>query len=209
MKKFLKRTMTLLVCGALGAGIYGFGPNLYVRFFGDETATWLSQRFTETLVEKNELIVNEIETTGQETVSLDAWLIGTVQKVDIPYTFRMCYTVDLSHAAVSSNENVIEVRIPSPEPAYQKLLVNEEGVKKSDWLYRLTPERYAEIKQQIEDKLFNEYSQNESIRQSAWNTAVSNLESLFATVATQSVLGKEFAVQVIADDTLPLTTAAP
>lgn len=197
MRRFFKRAMCVLLCFAAAFGLYRFGPNLYVRFFGEQSSRWISERFSETLREKNELIVYEVEITGQETVSQDAWLIGTVQKVEMPYVFQMRFTVDLSGADVSANGNVIEVRIPTPRPGYAKLVVDEEKVKKTDWLYRLTPERYAQIQKETEEKLFAQCSENEQCKQCAWDTAVHNLESLFQFVSSQSLIGRAFEVRVL------------
>ena len=109
MRKFIKRLFgfVLLIAGVF-VGVR-YGPNLYMRLFGSGNAQWVSERFSETLKEKNELVVYEVETTGQETVTQDAWVLGTVQKVVMPYTFRMSYTVDLSIATVTANGSVIEV----------------------------------------------------------------------------------------------------
>ncbi|MEG2951562.1 MAG: hypothetical protein RR946_12760, partial [Clostridia bacterium] len=101
MKKILKRTSLCVVCVALALVLVRFGPNLYARIFGNGNTVWISERFSETLKEKNNLVVYEVETTGQETVSQDAWLIGTVQKVVLPYTFHISFTVDLSQAKIS------------------------------------------------------------------------------------------------------------
>ena len=179
-----------------------FGPYLWERLFGGANTQWISQRFSETLREKNELVVYEIETTGQETVSQEAWLLGTVQKVEMPYTFRMSFTVDLSRAQVVTDGSAVTLRVPSPQPGYQKLIVDESKVKKYDWFYRLTTERYAAIKQEVEDRLFEEYSHNQDYQQNAWNTAVHNLESLFGSVADQSRLGNTCTFQIVRDDTL-------
>lgn len=200
--KFIKRLLCLVLCFALAFVVVRFGPNIYVRFFGEGNARWFSERFTEALREKNELVVYEIETTGQETVSQEAWLLGTVQKVEMPYTFRMSFTVDLSKAAIQVHENQIEVRVPAPEPGYQKLTVMEEKVRKVDWLYPLTPERYAQIQQEVEDKLFAEYSENEKYRQDAWNVAIRNLEALLQPIADQNVLGSIYEIQIIQDSVL-------
>lgn len=205
MKKFFKRSLSLIVCLAAAVGVVRIGPYAWERFFGGSNTQWISQRFSETLLEKNELVVYEIETTGQETVSQEAWLLGTVQKVEMPYTFRMSFTVDLSRAQVETEGNLITLRVPSPQPGYQKLTVDEGNVKKYDWFYRLTPERYTEIKQQVEDKLFAEYSQNPVFADNAWNTAVHNLESLFGAVAEQSALGNTCRLQIVQDDTLSTT----
>jgi len=195
--KFLKHLLRLLLCLVIALALVRFGPNIYVRFFGEGNARWFSERFTEALREKNELVVYEIETTGQETVSQDAWLLGTVQKVEMPYTFRMSFTVDLSRATIEVEENQIKVHVPSPEPGYQKLIVTDEKVRKVDWLYPLTPERYAQIKQEVEDRLFMEYSANEAYRQNAWNVAVRNLETLLRPIADQNLLGSIYEIKVV------------
>lgn len=202
MKKFLKRLLCFAVCLALAVGLVRFGPYLYERFFGTGNTKWISQKLSETLREKNELLVYEAEITGQETVSQEAWLIGTVQKVEIPYTFQINFSVDLSLAKVEAVGSVVEVRVPAPVPGYHKLIVDEAGVRKQDWLYRLTPERYAAIKQELEQRLFDEYSVNETYRQNAWNTTVHNLQGLFQSIAAQSAMGETCRIRVI-QQTMP------
>ena len=204
MIRFIKRLIGFAACIVLALVLVRFGPALWVRVFGGGNTQWISERFSETLREKNELVVYEVEVTGQETVSQDAWLLGTVQKVEMPYTFQMSFTVDLSRAVVSALDNTVEVRLPSPAPAYPRLTVNDAEVKKSDWLYPLTPERYAEIKQQTEDRLFAECSQNEEYQANAWGVTVRNLESLFQSVLEQSGWGNGINITVVRDDSLCL-----
>lgn len=204
MIRFIKRLIGFAACIVLALVLVRFGPALWVRVFGGGNTQWISERFSETLREKNELVVYEVEVTGQETVSQDAWLLGTVQKVEMPYTFQMSFTVDLSRAVVSALDNTVEVRLPSPAPAYPRLTVNDDEVKKSDWLYPLTPERYAEIKQQTEDRLFAECSQNEEYQANAWGVTVRNLESLFQSVLEQSGWGNGINITVVRDDSLCL-----
>lgn len=202
MKKFLKRLFCFVLCLAVAFVLVRFGPNLYERLFGSGNVQWISQKFSETLREKNELVVFEIETTGQETVTQDAWILGTVQKVEIPYTFEMRFTVDLSRAVVSVEENRIQVRVPSPVAGYQKLTVDEDGVRKVDWLYPLTPERYSAIKQEIEDRLFEQYSANEVYRQNAWDATVHGLETLFGSITSQSLFGSTCEISIVEDSSL-------
>ena len=204
MIRFIKRLIGFAACIVLALVLVRFGPALWVRVFGGGNTQWISERFSETLREKNELVVYEVEVTGQETVSQDAWLLGTVQKVEMPYTFQMSFTVDLSRAVVSALDNTVEVRLPSPAPAYPRLTVNDDEVKKSDWLYPLTPERYAEIKQQTEDRLFAECSQNEEYQANAWGVTVRNLESLLQSVLEQSGWGNGINITVVRDDSLCL-----
>ena len=194
--KWIKRIICSIICVGFAALLIFISPKAIQRFWGDDHAQWVSERFTETLREKNELVVYEIEITGQETVTQDAWLIGTVQKVEIPYTFSMRYTVDLSKADVSAQENEILVMLPAPEGKYAQLLVNEDDVKTVDWLYPLTPERYAEIKQELENKFIAEYSDHNEYLMNAWNIAVSNLQSMFQSVADQSILNFDCSINL-------------
>ena len=112
MIRFAKRLIGVAACIVVALVLVRFGPTLWVRIFGGGNTQWISERFSETLREKNELVVYEVEITGQETVSQDAWLLGTVQKVEMPYTFQMSFTVDLSQAVVSAGEGLVEVRLP-------------------------------------------------------------------------------------------------
>ena len=201
MKKFIKRLFGFVVCLALAVALVRVGPYVYERLFGGADTQWISEQFSQTLREKNELVVYEVEVTGQETVTQDAWLLGTVQKVEMPYTFRMSFTVDLSLAVVSALDDGVEVRVPPPVAAYPKLIVQEDQVRTYDWLYPLTPERYSAIKQETEDRLFSDYGANEGYLSSAWDVTVRNLESLFRSVAEQRG-GADCAIRVVRDDSL-------
>lgn len=197
MKKILKKLILAVVCIALAVGAVRFGPALLTRILGQGSPQWISERFTESLKEKNELVVYELELTGQETVSQQAWLIGTVQKVELPYTFQMSYTVDLSKAMVRAEGRTIEVRLPAPVPSYYKLTVDENNIKKSDWLYPLTSDRYAQIIKQVEDKLFGEYAANEEYLANAWNVTIRNLETLFRSVTDSTVFTEPCQIRVM------------
>ena len=208
-RRFFRGLVLLIICLAIAFVAVRFGPNLYRRFFGDGNTTWISERFGEQLKEKNELVVYETTITGQDTASQEAWLIGKVQEVLVPYSFSISFVVDLSLANVSVDAatDTINVRLPSPVAKYQKLTVDETKMKKFDLLYPLTPERYAKIKSDIEQKLYNECATKPDYLNAAWDTAVKNMESLFKSVAEQSADGVTCSIQVIRDDSLVLPTA--
>lgn len=191
------RVVRAVLCIALACGLTALSPNLLQRLLGDGNAQWLSERFSTVLREKNELIVYEIEITGQETVTQDAWLIGTVQKVEIPYTFHLRYAVDLSNASVLTKDDGVEVRLPLPQAKYPELIVDEDKVRKKDWLYPLTTERYAEIIHQLEEKLIDEYRIHTQYLDNAWNIAVSNLTSMFDSITQKSILPIECPITIV------------
>jgi len=201
---------TIVVCLAIAFVVIRIGPSVYRRFFGDGNTVWVSERFGEVLKEKNELVVLETTLTGQETVSQKAWLIGTVQQVQVPYSFTISFAVDLSLAQVSVDNTMdsVVVRLPAPVAKYPKLTVDEDNMKKIDWLYPLTPERYAEIKNEIEEKLTAECSSNQEYLNTAWQNTMRNMESLFTSVTSTSEDGVTCTVEVVKDNTLtaPETT---
>ena len=197
MKRLVKRILSIVVAvAALFCGVR-FGPALCIRFFGEGNTQWISLQLSESLREKNELVVYEVETSGIETVSQNAWLIGTVQKVELPYRFSTSFTVDLSQAKVEVLDGGIEVRIPYPTATYPKLTVDKEGMKKTDWLYPLTPERYAEMVAELERRFYTNASENTDYLSAAWDVAVNNMNSLFSSIAAQSLLGQTCDIVVV------------
>lgn len=214
MKKFFKRLFVVVLCLFIGYAGFRYGPALYVRLFGDGGVRWVSEKFSETLRDKNELIVSEFELTGQETVTQDAWLLGTVQKVEMPYAFQLSYAVDLSLAKAEADGRDVVVRVPKPRAAYHKLIVDDAKMRKTDFFYPLTPERYAEIKKQVEDRLYAEYAGSEDNLAQAWAHTVASLESLFAAVVEsgrqQGETGAgDIGVRVVMDAALTQPTEAP
>ncbi len=208
MKKFFKRLLVIICCIALIFLGIRFGPNLYYRIFGSGNTHWISERFSEELREKNELVVYETTLTGQETISQSAWLLGKVQEVIVPYSFSISYMVDLSQSSVTVRGNTIEVRLPAPKANFSKLTVDEAKMKKYDWLYPLTPERYASIKTEIETMLFDECATKPEYLDSAWTAAIKSMESLFRSVADRSEEGMTCDISVI-QEAVPAATEVP
>ena len=200
MKKFLKRLphFFLLILVALVA--IQFGPNIIARIFGGPDIQWISERFSEALKEKNELVVYEVTLTGQETVSQGAWLIGTVQRVLVPYTYSVRFLVDLSQCEVSTAENTVEVRLPPPRADYGELTVNESEMKKRDWLLPLTPERFAGIQAEMKKKLFDECAGNPAYLEAAWESAEKSINALFSAVLDELSRDVSFDILVVRED---------
>lgn len=213
MKKLFTFLFILVLMVAMVFVGFLFGPQISELLFDTSTeARWLSERFSETLKEKNELVVYEAEITGQETITQDAFLFGTVQKVEMPYTFNINFSVDLSRAKVSCEGNDISIRVAGPRASYYKLTVNDDAMKKSDFLYPLTPERYAAIKKELEDRLYEEGQSNQQYLSDAWDVTVRNLKALLESVAQSNAINTHYTVKVIRDDTLlntPAGTQAP
>ncbi|MBE5794040.1 MAG: DUF4230 domain-containing protein [Clostridiales bacterium] len=213
MKKLFTFLFVLVLMVAMVFVGFLFGPQISEFLFDTGTeAKWLSERFSETLKEKNELVVYEAEITGQETITQDAFLFGTVQKVEMPYQFNINFAVDLSKAKVSCEGNEISIRVAGPRASYYKLTVDDDAMKKSDFFYPLTPERYADIKNELEIRLYEEGQSNQQYLKDAWDVTVRNLKALLESVAQNNAIHTNYTVKVIRDDTLlsaPANTQAP
>ena len=191
MKKFLNAIRHLakfLLLAVVVLALIYLAPYLYNRFFYPGSTQWISERFSEKLEEKSELVVYEVTLAGKETISTTAWAIGPVQVVQIPYEYTLSFAVNLSHSRVEAlGNNTIEVRLPPPRAlfSYSKLMVDEGNVKKYDWLYPLTPERYAGMKEEIERKLYDECAANPDYLESAWKSTEKRIETDFHDLAEQ------------------------
>ena len=208
-RHFFRKLLVFLLLIVLTFALVRFGPNLYRRFFGDGNTTWISQRFSEEVTRQNRFVVYKATLTGQETVTQSAWLLGTVQSVTLPYTYELSVAVDMEAASVSVDTaaDTIQVRLPSPVAAYPSLTVDQDHVQKNDWLFPLTPERYAEIVDTIEKKLYAECATKPEYLAAAWNATVDNIQGLFRNVASASKDGVTCTVQVIQDDHLVSATS--
>lgn len=178
----LSRVLAVLIIAALVFALFKWGPGLYKRFFGNDNIAWVSERFSEELVEKNEMVAYESTITGQETFTQDVWLFGTVQHVLIPYSFSINFVVDLSGAVVRAEDNTVDVYLPAPRAGYYKLTVDEENMKKQDFLYPLSPEQYSAMKLEIEQRLYDECAEKPEYLSAAWDSAEKNIKGLFESV---------------------------
>ncbi|MBE5802488.1 MAG: DUF4230 domain-containing protein [Clostridiales bacterium] len=211
MRKVFKRVflvvLLMAILMALSLVSFRYSPTFRSFLLQNGSAKWLSQRFSETIREKNELVVFEAELTGQETYTENAMLLGTVQKVEMPYTFVINFSVDLSKAVVSPDEenNTLIVSVPAPYVSYYKLTVNESEMKKTDWLLPLTPERYAELHSHLETRLCDESKNNPEYLANAWNRTVNVLETQFKSLIQSNPMAETYTIQVIQSDALQQT----
>lgn len=199
MKLFKRLICLILLLLVVLLGIR-FGPYIYARIFNARNVQWISERFSENLREASELVTLDITLTGQETSSQNAWLVGTVQEVLIPYSYSIRFLVDLSQSEVQVADGAIEVRLPRPRADYGELTINEAEMKKKDWLYPLTPERFASLQADLSKKLFDECAGNPSYQEAAWTNAVKTIESLFASIVDELRPGLTAEISVVMGD---------
>lgn len=175
---------------------------------GESGVKWLSVQFSETLKEQNELIVYSGEKTGIEIYQRNAPIVGTIQEVEMPYTFSFEFSVDLSKAVVDVNGKNVTVHVPGPRLYNYKMSVVDSDVERSGALMVLPATKYTEIKQGLESRLLAETQSNEAYVTEAWNVTVRNLTNLLTSVAQTNDLNTGLNIQIIRDDTLLVNTPA-
>lgn len=195
MKKIFRLLFVVVLLIAVVAAALLFSPN-------PTRAKWLSECFSETLKEKNELVVYSGERTGREIYQRNALLIGTVQEVELPYTFSFDYSVELSNAKVEADGSTINVRVPGPSLCSHKLSILDSEVERSGVLVVLTPEKYTSIKLELEQRLVEETKTNEQYLTDAWDVTVRNLTNLLSSVARANTIGGGYTIKVVRDDSL-------
>lgn len=173
---------------------------------GESGVKWLSVCFSETLKEQNELIVYNGEKTGIEIYQRNAPIVGTIQEVEMPYTFSFEFSVDLSKAVVDVSGKDVTVHVPGPRLYNYKMTVVDSDVERSGALMVLPATKYTEIKQSLESRLLTETQNNEAYVTEAWNVTVRNLTNLLTSVAQANDVGGALNIQIIRDDTLLLTS---
>ena len=79
---------------------------------------------------------------------------------------------------------------------YAQLEVDETQVRTYDFLYSLTPQRYAEIKEETRARLVAEYAADASCWQEARDAAVTSVERLLDSVAANASTAYQLIVEV-------------
>lgn len=176
--RWVRRILLWVVLIALVVLGVRYWPYIYNRLFNGNTV-WVSQRFSEELKEQNRMQVFTATLTGEETVSVNAIIFGTIQKVQVPYSFDIGFFVDCGEAVCAAEGNTVVLYLPAPYADFYKLSVDRDQVKVSDFLMPLTSERYAAILKQIEQKLYDETAAKQEYLDSAWESAEKNMKLLF------------------------------
>ena len=195
--RWIRRTITFLCTLCFVFLLVLYGPSLYFHIFGEGNTQWIYEQFSELTQEKNELIVYEATLKGQDTVKQDAFLLGTIMQVQIPYTFYIRYSVDLSQCQFSLAGTTIQVSVPTPKASYEKLVVDESQVKKTDWFMHLSTERYGQILSDMETRLFTENAtRTDYVTQAKENTR-NNLTDLFQHVIQQRNFSDRYDLSIV------------
>ncbi len=195
MKKIFRLLFVVVLLVAVVAAAMLFSPN-------PTRAKWLSEYFSETLKEKNELLVYSGEITGSKTHQRNALFVGAIQEVELPYTFSFDFSVELSNAKVETDGSIIKVRVPGPKMTNHKLSILDSEVERTGALFILDSNRYTSMKLEVEKQLVEETEANEQYKADAWDVTVRNLTNLLSAVAKANTIGGGYSIQIVRDDSL-------
>lgn len=140
-----------------------------------------STQLTHELRSMGMLTTAEYTDTGAIVSTVPAALLGDVQKVTIPYEYKIYFGVDLEQAEVEAVESALFITLPEAEMLEDKLTVTGE-VEVWDFFFPLTEDRYQSILNERTLAFRAAYLEDPSPFEAAYGTATERIGALLASV---------------------------
>ena len=146
---------------ALCIALIVFAPDI-LRIWSNLTGVRVSSEvLTEEIRETGILLTLTAEETGEFVSEVPARVIRVAQRVSAPYRYCLSMGVDLSEATVTNDGGVVTLALPAAQIAAESFDITGK-VKKFDFLYPLTQDRYNEILNEQKAKLREKYDTPEN-----------------------------------------------
>lgn len=136
MKKVKKLLLRLLCIAVIVFLAVTFWPSIHSWFSGLLPVNRFHQasiRLTHTMESKGDLLVATYTDTGIAYAKKDAFLLGTVAEVNIPYQYEIHFGFPLSEVKLTATENGISVQIPPIRMLSDTLTVTGDVTKNDFW----------------------------------------------------------------------------
>ena len=142
--RFPLRLISAALIIALALTILPRMTRLVGRIWPDPSRTErVSEVIRHELTESARLETTVVDDEGVLTSTVQAALIGEVQRVTIDYVYHASIGVDLAKAEVQTEGGVVTVKLPAPELLSDSL--TPTNVDRQDFWYPLTEKRRAEL----------------------------------------------------------------
>lgn len=116
--------------------------------------------------------------TGVAVSETKALLLGTVQKVSIPYEYEIGFGFALSDVTLTADENSITVQLPPIRMLYDRFTVTGDADVDDFW-YHLSENRYQSILDEQTLSCRSGYLESKTYQQAAFDAACESLSGLF------------------------------
>lgn len=138
-----------------------------------------STQLSHAMEKAGELTVLTCTDTGVAVAETKALLLGTVQKVSIPYEYEIGFGFSLSEVKLIPDEQGITVQLPPIKILHDRFTVSGDADVEDFW-YHLSEKRYQSIVDEQALACRNGYLEEESHWKAAWDAACEALSGLFA-----------------------------
>ena len=189
MKKTIQKIALVVFAAAFVVIGVVFGPELYDRLYEDN-GIWISEKFTQ---------------TGVKTYTKGFEIFGKkveTRKIEIPYTFYMDFTVDLTNAKVTVEDKVIRIAVPAPKVNAYTVTFNDEDIKQSGLASLLSNTEITRLMNEVRDQLYSENVDREDFRTQAWEGTEEALKNLFASLLEGEPFYGQYTLEVVLDESL-------
>lgn len=176
--KFLLRALALALAITLVIVIYPYARQWLSSILPQGKYEQVSKLLSHQMEKAGELTAIKHTDTGLMTSTTNAFLIGNVQTVKVPYAYEIGLGFKLSDVRLDSGESGITAYLPPITMLYDSFQVTGEPEVKDFW-YKLSEKKYQQMLDEQAEKCRAEYIGNEKYLQEAWEAACEALEKLF------------------------------
>ena len=192
-RHFLRRILTVAILAAVLLVGLPFARQWVKRLFLPGDYQSISVYLTHNMEEAGELTAMRYTDTGVMTNTTAAFLIGTVQKVTVPYSYEIGLGFPLSEVRLEAVGQSLTVHVPPIRMLYDKFEVTGKP-EVSDFWYRLSETQYQKMLDAKSLQCRQEYTDNETCLQEARNAARTQLSALFS-----QWMGRELTLSFVMD----------
>ena len=177
LMKWILRPICLGLALVIGAALYPYARNLINDLLPRGKYEQAAEKLTHQMEKAGELTAVTYQDTGVMKASTSALLIGNVQQVKAPYSYKIGLGIRLDEVELIATETGIIVRLPEAQMIYDSFQITGDP-QISDFWYHLTEERYQQMINDQAKKCREEYLDDVHYLEEAWKAACDALDKL-------------------------------
>lgn len=184
--KWILRPVCLGLALVLAAAVYPYAVDwlrgLLPQGKYEQTVALLSHQ----MEKAGELTAVTYQDTGVMESNTSALLIGNVQQVKAPYSYKIGLGISLDEVELIAGETEIIVRVPETKMIYDSFQITDNPIV-SDFWYHLTEERYQQMINTQALACREGYLENGEYLEAAWDAACEALNKLLVQWAGENL----------------------
>ena len=189
MKRVLKwilRPICLGLALVIAAAVYPYAKDWIRDLFPQGKYEQTAEMLTHQMEKAGELTAVTYQDTGIMEANTTALLIGNVQQVKAPYTYKIGLGIGLDEVELIATETGIIVRLPEAQMIYDSFQITGDP-EINDFWYHLTEEKYQQMINKQAQICREEYLENAAYLAEAWDAACEALDKLLNQWAGQDL----------------------